>query len=204
MLRYVLIGGFVLVAGFLGFRIFDLYQTYATLSDVPPEHIIASPEADLSVVEFLDYNCTYCRQAHPTITEAIRQDGKIKYIVRPVAFVDEESETAVKILYAAGIQGKFASMHDALMQNEQPLDDAGISALAAQAGVEPVQMRRDMESEPVLDFISANENLFNKVGLGATPTFVIGGKIVYTPETRMPDTADFISMFNEARAKGLQ
>ena len=181
-----------------------LYFGYRNLTNVPAEHVLGNPQGDLSVVEFLDYRCGYCREAHPVITEAIARDGNIKYIIRPVTFVDEQSFYAAKALYAAANQGKFAAMHETLITASQDFTEETLEDIAEFVGLDEERFEDDMESDETLGPLRDNYSVFAQIGGNATPTFAIGQRLQYIPEGRMPSVADFLTMFEQAREAGFK
>lgn len=204
MVRKALLVVFGLVVALVGLRVYTLYVGYQSLTKVPQTQILGNKNGNLSVVEFLDYRCVYCREAHPTITRAVEIDRNIKYVVRPLAFINEYSSEAVKFAFAADQQGKFRQAHEALMLSEQDLTPGLIKALASNLGLNIAKLEEDMASQEAENFVETNNKVFAQIGGQSTPTFVIGHKILYVPEDRMPEVEDFLAMFEEARSLGLQ
>ena len=204
MVRKIIIGIGVLAALFLLYNIVLLYLGYKDLANVPPDQVLGNPNGDLSVVEFLDYRCIYCKDVHPTITEAVRRDGKIRYIIRPLVFLDEQSLEASKALYAAANQGQFALMHEKLIAHQGDFDEDSLEDIAQSAGLNEDQFEADMSSDEIFKPLRENYTIFAKIGGNATPTFVVGHRLQYVPEGRMPTVEDFLNMFEQARKAGLE
>jgi protein-disulfide isomerase len=199
MIRNVIIVLALLASAYLAYDIFRLYTASREAHMTPREYAIAPGITDLDVVEFLDYSCKYCKEIHPTITQAVEKDGRVRYIPRPLASENEDSRRAAQFVYAAGKQGKFPEMHKALIENYRVLNDDVMAELAAQTGIDLEKAKHDMESKSIENLILRNANAFKNLGGDATPTFLIGTKLKYVPADRMPEVSDFLSMFQEAR-----
>lgn len=186
-------------------NIVAVWRSQRALNDVNSEYSFGPGGADLHVVEFLDYSCEYCHEAHPTITEAMMLDGRIIYSPRAVDFLGSKSTHAAKALYAAARQGKLEEVHNALMEDFDGFVEQGFKFFSTIPDLDLDQLQTDMRDEEIAALIEDNMKLFNRVGTGSTPTFVLGGKIVYTPKDRMPTVQDFLNMFAEAReARGVK
>lgn len=162
-------------------------------------YVIAPAEADLTFVKFLDYSCSFCKDAHQHIKPALERDGRVRFIPRPVDILNAEGLRLARLPYAAAKQGKFADMHEALIDNFRAADDSLLEDLAAQIGLDPVQLRKDYESEEVIKKAQENLDLFNAMRLQSIPSYAVGRHIVFSPRTSEPTTQDFINIFNEAR-----
>ncbi|MCB1532025.1 MAG: thioredoxin domain-containing protein [Alphaproteobacteria bacterium] len=201
MIKNIVLGVLCLAIAFVGYQIFDAYRVRGALADVEAPLQTGPQDADLEVVEFLDYGCPYCREAHPTIMEAVQRDGRVRYIPRPVAFLGPESAYAAVVAYAAAQQDKFFEMHDALIRNFDNFNETTMPNIAAQAGADPALIQQQLDKGYLQEQVLENLDLFEAMGTNATPTFVIGGDMIYVPEGRMPSVDDFLEMFNKARGE---
>ncbi len=188
-----------LIAAFLIYDIYRLYTGYKGLSDVPAAYALGPEDADVTVVEFLSYGCSYCREVHPTIISAVKKDRNVRYIPRPVPTGDQEAVHAALLAYTAGEQGKFIEMHNELMNNYRVIDEGVVVELAQKMEIDIERLSKDVKSSKIAGKINENGRLFNKIGGQATPTFVINDSLVFVPEGSMPSVDDFLKMFNEAR-----
>lgn len=167
-------------------------------------HYARAPESGdqsipvITVTAFLDYGCPYCRDIHPTITQAVKTDGRVKYIPRIIPFLDSVS---ARFAYAAGQQGQFFDAHDVLMSRAKPLSNDDIILLAQALGLNTDRLKADMYSEDIRRQIAENITLYNNTGGTATPYVLIGDDIQYIPQGRMPDVDDFLEMFAQARTQ---
>lgn len=184
---------------------YETYQTYTFRSAVfnaPNGQYIGPEDADLTVVEFIDYSCIYCQQLHPVITKAIQQDGNIKYIPRPVLSPRGYGQVATYMLHAAMPKNKFLEMHNYLMSHtdEPILQEEQVIAAAAEMGMDGTALLEDINTDDNAKRVAHNHNLFLRSGLVSTPGFLIGKKLKYVPSVELPDADEFKKLFEEARA----
>lgn len=190
-----------LAALYLSYDIYRAIDARGNIANADAAYIFGPEDADLTVVEFFDYTCPYCREVHPTITEAVKQDGKVRYIPRAIPPQSEEAVMAIMVAEKAAQHGKFFEMHDQLMKNYLPITDRRLSELSFEAGLDLEEVDAEFDESAIIERLRENSNLFKLYGGQATPMFVIGKDMVYVPEGRMPTVEDFLRMFNEARGK---
>ena len=134
-----------------------------------------NPKGDVTLVEYFDYNCGYCRASLPAIAQLLASDPKIRIVYRELPILSEESGTAAKLSLAAAEQGKFRAFHDALYAGG-PLTEESMAAAAKAVGLDMARARAlapRAEAE-----ISSNLELSRKMGMTGTPSWIIGDKIV--------------------------
>lgn len=134
-----------------------------------------SAHPDVTLVEYFDYNCSYCRASLPSIAQLLASDPKLRIVYREYPILSAESVDAARMSLAAAEQGKFAAFHDKVYA-AGPVSAATIAAAAAAAGVD---MARARAFAPKADAeIAANRALAQKLELRGTPGWVIGRKVV--------------------------
>ena len=139
-----------------------------------PDAIVAgNPAGDVTIVEFFDYRCTYCRKIVPEISELLKQDGNIKLVLKDFPILSKESESAARAAIASVSQGKYWDFHLALMSAEE-LSDEAIFAIAKGVGLNVDKLKADMANAKVNDSIVRTHKLARELGIEATPTFYIG------------------------------
>lgn len=140
-----------------------------------------NPDGDITVVEFMDYRCGYCKKAHAEVEELVKADGNIRLIFKEFPILGEESiitsrfAIAVQLLHGPEA---YKSVHDALMTLRGAPDDASLSRLAADLGLEPTAIVARMASDEVTQIIAANHALGQALSISGTPTFVMGGQML--------------------------
>ena len=136
---------------------------------------LGNPRGDVTVVEFFDYNCTYCRASLPVITALVKADPNVKVVFRELPILSQASYDAAKLSYAAARQGKFRKFHD-------PLYGAGRvtpESLAATAKAAGIDLAAAKASEAAAEAeVKRNVQLARELKTTGTPTWVVGDKVL--------------------------
>jgi protein-disulfide isomerase len=169
------------------------------INRVNDAHVMGNPDGDLTVVEFLDYRCPFCQQMHPIISDAVTRDGNVRYIVRPVSSNDKDSLLAGALVYAAAAQGQFSAVHETLITDYRAITEEKIQKIAEDTGMDFEQYGQDILDPKMRDSVLKNNRLFLKSGGTGTPFFIMGNKMTYMPEDKMPTSDDLMALFNQAR-----
>lgn len=139
----------------------------------PDAIVTGNPSGDVTIVEFFDYRCTYCRKIVPELSQLVKQDGNIRLVLKEFPILSKDSELASRAAVASVAQGKYWDFHLALMAAEEISPDA-IMAIAKNVGLNVEKLKADMMSEKTGLVIVRNHTLAQKLGIEATPTFYIG------------------------------
>lgn len=152
-----------------------------------------NPEGSVTIVEFADYRCGYCRQAHPQIMELLATDGDIRYIVKEFPILGEQSTLAsrfaVAVLRVAGDDG-YAAVHDELYTGFRgDVTPDSLDRLATDLGLDAAAILAEMMSPEVEAIIADNQALAQRLRISGTPTFVIGDEMIrgYVPLETLGD-----------------
>ena len=149
-----------------------------------------NPEGDVTVVEFLDYRCGYCRRAHPEVTDLVEADGDIRYIVKEFPILGEQSLLASRFAIAtrrtAG-DDAYAKVHDALMTLRSDVTRPALERVAKSLDLDAAEIFREMEAPEVEAEIGANMALAQALGISGTPTFIVENQMLrgYLPQSEM-------------------
>jgi protein-disulfide isomerase len=160
--------------------------------------VMGNPDGDVTLVEFFDYQCGYCKSVHNDLMNTVKSDGKVKLIMKQFPILGPMSTTAAKAAYAASLQNKFEPLHEAMMTHRGALSEEGIYDYAEKAGLDVAKLKTDMESETVKGYIEANLELGQKLQIRGTPAFIIGNQIV--PGAIPAD--EMKNLINKARQPG--
>lgn len=144
----------------------------------PNAPVLGNPEGDVTLVEFFDYNCPYCRRAAEGVEALIAEDPDLRVVMREWPILGDESVAAARASLAARMQGGYEPFHFALMAAEGRVDDAAIEAAAEAAGLDLERLRADMEAPEVQAHIDASMALAEALGINGTPAFVVGEAVV--------------------------
>ncbi|MGR3291110.1 MAG: DsbA family protein [Paracoccaceae bacterium] len=140
-----------------------------------------NPDGDILMVEFLDYRCAFCKRAHPAVTELIKTDGKIKYIIKEYPILGDQSvlasRFAISVLQNAGDES-YAAVHDALMTFRGEISTNSLESLATKLDLNVAQIMDGMNSDAISSIIAENRALAQRMQINGTPGFVIGNQMV--------------------------
>lgn len=149
-------------------------RRYFTEDPVAP--MIAPEGYDVTIVEYMDYQCPNCRASREPLKKLLAKDKKVRVIFRDWPIFGPKSEAAALIAIAAKYQGKYLEVHDALMEAPLPLDTQKIEAAARKAGADWDRLQKDMaaNTDEILDLFHRNDEQAQMIGLEGTPGFLIG------------------------------
>jgi protein-disulfide isomerase len=142
----------------------------------PAAPATGNPKGDLTIVEWFDYQCPYCKKVNPDLLKTVKQDGHVRLVFKDWPVFGGVSVNAAQLVLAAGYQGKYTEAHDALMAIRGKLsDDLVISALT-QAGIDVVRAHSDLAShrEAITGLLARNHEQALALGFQGTPAFIIG------------------------------
>jgi protein-disulfide isomerase len=149
----------------------------ALLSD-PDSPIVGNPNGDVTIVEFSDYQCPYCKRAHATVNAVLAADSKVKLVFKDLPILGEPSRIAALAALASRAQNKHLALHNALMEHSGKLDRDTILKIAGSVGLDVPQLQKDMEDPKLKAIIERNMALASALGVRGTPAFVIGSQFV--------------------------
>lgn len=144
------------------------------------DHVLGPDTATVTVIEYGDFQCPYCRAAYPAVKILLKEfPGRVRFAYRhyPVVEVHPLAERAAEAAEAAGAQGKFWPMHDLLFDNQRHLQDKYLRQYAFHAGLDLPPFNRDMESRVYLPRVREQMNGGKQSGARGTPTFFVNGVI---------------------------
>jgi len=136
-----------------------------------------NPAGDITVVEFFDYNCGYCKRVAPAVNAVVANDPNVRIVYKEFAILGPNSLVAARAALAAKRQGKYSEFHDALMSAEQADADT-VTATAKALGLDYEKLVRDMEDPEITEQLERNYRLASALGINGTPAFVIGDRLV--------------------------
>jgi protein-disulfide isomerase len=147
------------------------------LADADSE-ALGNPDADVTIVEFFDYRCPYCKQIQATLESIVKTDPKVRIVYKEFPILGPMSLLASHAALAARRQGKYLAFHDALMEWRGQIDDKVVFDLAKTAGLDIDKLKADMNDASVQAIIDRNMALAQALHIDATPGFVVGDQTV--------------------------
>jgi protein-disulfide isomerase len=144
----------------------------------PDAPVGGNPAGDVTLVEFFDYNCPYCRKVAPTVVELEEADPDLRLVYKEFPILGPGSEFAARAALASRNQGKYLPFHKALMKATAQVTEQSVMEIARAVGLDTEQLTADMQAPAIQDAIARNLRLANALGINGTPSFVIGQEIV--------------------------
>ena len=142
--------------------------------------VYGNPKGDVTVVEFFDYQCPYCRKAAPIIDELVKQDPNVRVVFKEYLIFGPMSEPSARAALAAQKQGKYLEMHNALMTAQPPLDKPAVMQIAKDLNLNMEKFAADMASDTVSNQIDANTQLGTLLNIDAAPAFIVAPTSIAT------------------------
>lgn len=140
----------------------------------PGTFIAGNAQGDITIVEFFDYRCGFCKRSHPIMKELLAKDPGIRLALREFPILGPESLIASRAAIAAMAQHKYAPFHDALMTAQGPLSAERVMALAGDSGLDVARLHKDMDNPAIDKTINRNHEIAQALAISGTPSFIIG------------------------------
>ena len=147
------------------------------LLDDPASPVGGDPDGEVTLVEFFDYRCAYCRRVVSSMRALLDEDRELRVVFKELPVLGPDSVRAARAALASRKQGRYVPFHFALMTADD-LSLEGIRAAAEAVGLDADQLEADMAAPEVIKAIEANYALANELGIEGTPAFVIGTQLV--------------------------
>ncbi|PWR03695.1 disulfide bond formation protein DsbA [Meridianimarinicoccus roseus] len=151
-----------------------------------------NPDGDITLVEFMDYRCGYCRRAFPEVEQLLETDGNIRLVVKEFPILGEESLLASRFAISARLiagDDAYKAVHDALITQRASVTTASLSKLADDLDLDGDAILAGMEAPLVTEEIRANHDLARKLDINGTPSFILEDEMLrgYVPLARMQE-----------------
>jgi protein-disulfide isomerase len=144
-------------------------------------YVGGNPDADFTIIEFIDYRCSFCRRAHPEVAELIESDGNIRIITKEYPILGEQSVIASHFAVATKIVAgdeAYKLISDALINMRSDVSPASLTALASAFDLDGDAIMAEMDSPAVREVLATNRALGDRMQISGTPTFVFGDQMV--------------------------
>jgi protein-disulfide isomerase len=153
----------------------DVLSRDAVLRD-PAIPALGNPQGDITVVEYFDYQCPYCKKTAPELAQVVAEDGKVKLVLKDWPIFGPASTYAARMALAAKYQDKYEAAHDALIAAKAKLTEAAVDDLLGKAGVDVTRAAadRDTHSAEIDALLARNDAQARAFGFQGTPGFIIG------------------------------
>ena len=144
----------------------------------PNAPVLGNPDGDVTVVEFFDYNCPYCKRAMPEVDALLAEDGNIRLVLREWPILSEGSAFAARAALASRQQGKYTELHNALMGMRGKVEEQTVLRIAGEIGLDVEKLKVDMQAPEVEEHIATSVRLAEALGFNGTPSFVVGDDLI--------------------------
>jgi len=175
----------------------NVLSTEAVLRD-PDIPVAGNPDGDITIVEYSDYRCPYCKKVAPELMQVVKDDGKIRLVLKDWPIFGGISVEAAKLVLASKYQGKFVEAHEALIGAKSKLTDQVVKDTLAGGGIDVARASKDLDANraAIEAILARNDAQAKAFGFQGTPAFIIG-------RFRVPgvlDQAMFKQAIKDARA----
>ena len=144
------------------------------LLDDADDLVQGNPKGDVTLVEFFDYRCPYCKQVEPSLDALLKEDGKLRIVYKEFPILGEASIYATHVALAAKQQGKYAEFHRAMMATKGDISDDTVLNVATSLGLDMTKIKTDMTAPEIDKLIDKNLALADALDIQGTPALIIG------------------------------
>lgn len=149
-------------------------QSVAALFHQPNDPAIGNPKANVTIVEFFDYQCSYCVEMAPVIHSVVQNNANVRVVFKEYPVRGEGSVLAARAALAANLQGKYHQLHTALLNANEEFTESAILKIAKAKGLDIARLKRDMSSPAITKKLESNDALARSLNIHGTPAFFIG------------------------------
>ncbi|MDR3439359.1 DsbA family protein [Telmatospirillum sp.] len=154
-----------------------IVERKADIFEDPESPVLGNAKGDVTVVEFFDYRCPYCKAMTDLVLETVKTDGKVRLVMKELPILGPDSVTAARAALAARNQKKYEEFHRALMKLKGPINDVSVMKTAAEVGLNVEKLKKDMEDDRIDTVLKNNIQLAHALNISGTPGFVIGDQV---------------------------
>ena len=146
--------------------------------DDPETPVGGNPRGDVTIVEFFDYRCPYCKQVLPSLQALLKEDHKLRFLYKEMPVLGPQSVIAAHAALAAQRQGKYEAFHTAMMATKGQITEETVYKVAGSVGLDIDRLKQDMSAPDIEQALKANLALANALNIHGTPGFIVGKHIV--------------------------
>lgn len=144
----------------------------------PASPVSGNPKGEITLVEFYDYRCGFCKKAASAVTELQKEDRRVRVVYKDLPILGEPSELAAKAALASQVQGKHQAFHEALLASHADMSKDAILKIAVKVGLDAKRLETDMANPKWQTVIDKNRALAHELGISGTPGFIVGNELV--------------------------
>jgi protein-disulfide isomerase len=153
----------------------DVLSREMVLRD-PEIPALGNPNGDITIVEWFDYQCPYCKKIAPDLAKVVKEDGKIRIVHKDWPILGDASKYAARLALATRYQNKYPAAHEALISHKGRLTDSVTEEVLAKAGIDVAKAKSDLESraKDIDALIARNNEQAEAFGFNGTPSYIVG------------------------------
>ncbi len=144
----------------------------------PLSPVSGNPKGEITLVEFYDYRCGFCKKAASAVTQLQKVDPRVRVVYKDFPILGEPSELAAKAALASYTQGKHQAFHEALLESHTDMTKESILKIATKVGLDAKRLESDMANPKWQAVIAKNRALARELGISGTPGFIVGNELV--------------------------
>ncbi len=144
----------------------------------PTSPVSGNPSGEITLVEFFDYRCGYCKRAAGAVTQLQHEDSRVRVIYKDFPILGEASELAAKAALASKAQGKHQAFHEAMLAFKGEITKESLLSLAGDVGLDTTKLEADIRNPEWQKVIDTNRALARTLGISGTPGFIVGTELV--------------------------
>ena len=148
------------------------------LFNAPEDPVGGTPRGTVTIVEFFDYQCPHSKRVFAPLRSLLAADSDVRLVLKQFPILGPGSAVAAQAALAAQVQGRYAALHDALMEAAGPLDEPTVLRIATGAGLDVARLKTDMRGPAIGAMLERNLRLARLLGISGSPTFVASTKLV--------------------------
>jgi protein-disulfide isomerase len=171
-----LLGGAAMLGSVPGLARAEGEPTEASVLRDPDNPVFGNPDGDVTIVEWFDFNCPYCRKLEPELRQVVQDDGKVRLVMKDWPILGPASVVAARVALACKYQGKYDKAHDAMIGVSSKLTEPRIYELIAAAGVDADRAKQDLatNAKAIDGMLARNNQTAEGLGFRGTPSFIVG------------------------------
>jgi protein-disulfide isomerase len=155
-----------------------LSERRSEIFDDPATPVGGNPRGDVTIVEFFDYRCPYCKQVLPSLQTLLKEDHNLRFIYKEMPVLGPASVTAAQAALASQRQGKYEAFHNAMMGTKGQITEETVFKVAGSVGLDVGRLKQDMAAPEIERAIKNNLALADALNIRGTPGFIIGNHVV--------------------------
>ncbi|MGH6980333.1 MAG: DsbA family protein [Stellaceae bacterium] len=155
----------------------SIRDQHNALYNDPESQIGGNPHGDVTIVEFFDYRCPYCKQVQPVLEGLLDSDRNLRIVYKEFPILGPASAYASKIALASRAQGKYNAFHRAMMETKGSIDEKVVDKVALSVGIDLAKAKADMAAPAIEAVIKKDFALADAINVNGTPAFIIAGKL---------------------------